>query len=129
MQVKQRAIHQAVTLLQASGAQFAVLYEGQTFGNAKLAQPEPEKPLRSRGPVQFRWADVYLSFLDTCKPGDVFTHQVKTADEAASLRASLSSRMAKRYGNGSYLCTSEKELNGFTVQVLFVENLKANHVS
>lgn len=110
MSVRLKAIHQAVALLKASGAMFAVEFEGQTFGNAKLA--EPEKPRRSKAPPQFSWAELYLPFLDKCKPGDVFSHTVKTKDEAESLRGSLSSRMAKKFGVGSYLCTVTVEGDG-----------------
>lgn len=131
MNIKLKAIHQAVALLTASGAQFAVEFEGQNFGNAKLQQPEPSKPPRTRGEVQFRWADLYSDFIHKCKPGDVFTHKVEGRDAAHSLRSSLSSRLAKLYGNGSYLCTITPQLDGKTyeVQAMFVERTDAHETA
>lgn len=125
MSVRLKAIHQAVAFLTASGAKFAVEFEGQTFGNAKLA--EPEQPRRTKASPQYQWADLYRPFLDNCKPGDVFTHTVNTHDAAESLRGSISSRLAKQFGVGNYLCTvvrekvDGKETGRATVEAMLVQ--------
>lgn len=125
MSVRLKAIHQAVALLNASGAKFAVEFEGQTFGNAKLS--EPEKPHRTKASPQYQWADLYRPFLHNCKPGDVFSHTADSYEAAESLRGSISSQLAKRYGNGNYLCTvvrekvDGKETGRCTVEAMLVQ--------
>lgn len=120
MSIQLKAINQAVALLAASGAKFAVEFDGKTFGNAQLAKPEAEKPKRTRV-VRFEWASVYMAWLKSAKPGDIFRHDVATRDETNSLRGSLSGQLSHYYGPKSYLCSVEpNEPDGFRVEALFV---------
>ena len=121
MSIQLNAIHRAVALLNASGAKFAVEFDDQSFGNAKLAQPEPTKAKRTRV-VRFSWLSVYESWLKAVKPGDLFRHEVATKDEANSLRGALSGQLSHYYGPGSYIVTAEhaKTGSGWVVEALFV---------
>lgn len=125
MSIKLKAIHQAVALLNAAGAQYAIKFEEHSFGNAKLA--EAEAPRRARSAPKYKWIDLYRSFLNNCKPGDVFTHTADSHEAAESLRGSISSQLADKYGNGNYMCTvtrekvDGKETGRVTVEAMLVQ--------
>lgn len=123
--IKLKAIHQAVALLNAAGAKFAIQFEEHSFGNAKLA--DPEAPRRTRAAPKYKWIDLYRPYLENCKPGDVFAHTVDNHEAAESLRGSLSSQLADKFGNGNYMCSVTREkVNGketgrVTVEAMLVQ--------
>jgi hypothetical protein len=116
MNIQTKAVNQAIATLKAVGAVFAVRYDGVEYGNAKLEE-EKVKPVRT---VKHRWEHIYGTWLNTCKPGDVFEHVLPSLDQARSLQGSLSGQLSHHYGLKTYMTTLETHPNGYKVSALYV---------
>lgn len=123
MTIKLKAINQALALLAASGAEYAVRYDGKDYGNSKIADPVTEPRV-----IKYRWADIYLEWVKTAKPGDVFSHTVPTKEEAISLRGSISSRLCVIHGQGTFITSLDECEGGFKVEALLISSTLATLV-
>ena len=117
MSIQFKAVQQALKFLGATGAEYAIRFEGREYGNARLEEPK-KKTTRT---VKFRWNDLYMDWVKNVQPGDAFKHEVDTLDEAKSLRSSLSGQLGHYYGPQTYMTSATlKEDGKYTVEALYI---------
>ena len=67
--IRQTAVDRALRMLDAAGADYAVQFDGNTYGTLPIAPPPPAKPARpryNRGETRAH----YLPYLAPMQPGD-----------------------------------------------------------
>lgn len=125
MSIQKKALGNALALLQSIGAQYAVIFDGETHGTLQVVLPKPPKPEPKRRPVQFRWLDVYQAWVNAARPGSTFIHECDTQEAADSLRASVGSVLSKRFGIGGSMSTITRKDGKFIVEALVISDNKA----
>ena len=108
----QRAVTQAIALLNAAGAKFCIQHDGQTYGTLLVAEPKRRNV--------YSWEHLYKDWLLNPKPGAVFSHTCPTRKEAQALRSAVSGQMAHYYGPKAGLSAILEAPDGFRVEAMLV---------
>lgn len=122
MSVKEKALNQALILLRAIGAQFAIIVDGQQHGDLQVVKPKRGGGERQRNAPAYRWHDIYNPWLETAKPGSCFVHLCDSHEQAESLRGSISSRVVRKFGHGSVMTTITPVDDKFKVEALVISD-------
>lgn len=117
MSVQQVALDRALKLLDAAGAQYAVLdSNGVKHGTLEIAVPKPaKKKIFTHKHGEFR--DYFLPYIESMNPGDC-VHVPVGKYELEELRGPLSSWCSTNWGAGSVITSINRK--GNIVEVLRV---------
>ncbi|MFZ6731955.1 hypothetical protein ACO0LG_08560 [Undibacterium sp. Ji42W] len=94
---KDIAVQRAVSLLNASGAKYKIIFEGQEYGELVAVELNKHKQVRTN-----KFAYLYKERMAEMQPGDVvqFEH-----DKPEALRSTISARAAQLWGPGAHIST------------------------
>lgn len=123
MSVKEKALNQALQLLRAIGAQFAVVVDGAKHGELQIIEPS-QGARKKRNPVAYQWHTIYGPWLDSAGEGSVFTHKCESAEAAESLRGSVSSQIKRKFGAG--MTAISQDGGEHVVEALIVKTAQPN---
>jgi hypothetical protein len=120
LKTQQTALTQAIALLTAAGARFAVIdATGQIHGDLKVRsrQPKPGKtgqPRVHHPSLQDKYG--FWEKVDNLEPGGNTVIECETEEDATRLARAFSSRANARFGSGNYLAAK----NGKAAELLRV---------
>ena len=110
MEIKHRTIEKAITMLEAAGAKYHILFDGDEFGE------EIEMPKRSDSFYPYGSLSAYIKpHIINMKPGDVAVIEVGEFD-ISRIRSTTCSIACQLWGTESY--TSMKSSDGKSIQIL-----------
>lgn len=98
------AVKKALVYLKSAGVDFAIIYNGEKFGDLELAPAKPSRAPRK----DYLGIYKYMDKLRALKEGDVVKIPVKKEDRFG-LQGTICSAMCKMYGNGSYITTTNDD--------------------
>lgn len=100
MSIKHVTLNNAIRMLSAIGANFAIEFEGEMYGNLQVIKPTKRKSGADRKPLGYYTTPERKALMEKMKVGDVV---VITTDpeETESVRASIQNYASKLYGHGS----------------------------
>ena len=106
MNIKEIAFTKALNLINASGAEYHILFEGQEYGQ-RIGKPTRTRK-RSKYPL-YELRDYVIPVLDLLKQaGDVEVVEIKHYD-TESVRSSLGKYAQARFGSGNYMTTVQND--------------------
>lgn len=113
--IKQVALQKALTLLAASGSQFAVIDpDGNTHGTLQVVAPKsPKKTVAYTHKHKFQAKYKYLEKVQALKPNDSIKFDLEP-DEVQAFQSALAGGGGRFFGPGNYMTAR----NGNTVELL-----------
>lgn len=96
--IKHAALNKALVYLKSAGCDFAIIYNGQKYGELELAMPKPARAPR----IDYMGMYNYMPHLRSLKPGDSVKIPVRQ-EHRQGLQSTICSAMSKIYGGGTYM--------------------------
>jgi hypothetical protein len=113
--LQQIALSRALKTLNAIGAQYAVVYNDETYGTLKLA-PLPRQ--RKDGLPQYKHGETYAYFwpiMQNMQPGDVVKVPFDRFDSTV-LSSNISAHCSRAWGSGNYV--TKRDMDAKNVDIL-----------
>lgn len=112
--IHRTAVARAIAMLNAAGAEYAVIFDGETHGNLEVKPTSQRKPRYPRGATRAH----YLPHLETLAPGDSAVVPVGPFDPA-TLAANISAYCYHTWGAGAGMTARNDEAGTIEVLRLF----------
>jgi hypothetical protein len=113
--VQQIAFARALKTLDAIGAQYAVIYNDETYGALKLAPPGRE---RKDGLPQYKYGETYAYYwpiMQHMQPGDVVKVPFGPFHPTV-LSSNISAHCSRTWGSGNYV--TKRDMDAQNVDIL-----------
>jgi hypothetical protein len=116
--IEQAVLARALRMLDSLGAQYAVVYDGQTHGTLELAPPPEERnKRRERYPRGLTRAH-YMPYLNTLVPGE--TISIPCGDfDVRVLQGNISAACYSKWGIGSVILRRAPDATGLNVYRIY----------
>ena len=112
--IHRTAVARAIAMLNAAGADYAVIFDGETHGNLEVKPSPKRKPRYPRGATRAH----YLPHLETLAPGDSAVVPVGPFDPV-TLAANISAYCCHTWGVGAGMTARNDEAGTIEVLRLF----------
>lgn len=94
---KDIAVQRAISLLNAAGAKYKILFEDQEYGELLAVELNKNKQVRTN-----KFAHLYKDRMADMHPGDVVTFEHESPE---AMRSAISARAAQLWGPGAHIST------------------------
>lgn len=118
-EVQKVALQRALSMLKAAGAQFAVIVDGEKYGDLLVQPPKPPKPERQRAPAHNFMQYGYREKVRAMQPGAAIAIEIPASiRDDKKLRDGLAGAICAcgvtEYGNGNFM--TARSLDGKAIE-------------